>query len=245
MKSSPLTRKQREIQERQEKILDVSRTMLREGGYHGLNMDRIAAELEYSKGTIYGHFSCKEEIIIALAIQTMEKRMELFRRAALFRGSSRERMTAIGLAVELFVLLYPDHFMVERIIRTESIWLKTSEERRTATNHFENDCFGIVGGVVRDGITRGELVLPDGMSVEDLVFGLWALSHGAYTIMTTNDQLVVQGVREPLDATRRNYAMILDGAQWRPLSSEHDYAAVYRQIAQEIFPDECRRANRG
>src|SRR5690242_3515432 len=104
-----LTRKQREIQGREQRILDVARSMIVDDGYHGLSMDRIAEALEYSKGTIYQHFSCKEEILMALVNQTMERRLNMFRRAAAFRGRSRERLTAIGLAAELFFQLYPDH----------------------------------------------------------------------------------------------------------------------------------------
>src|SRR3984885_3865421 len=87
-----LTRKQREIQGREGRILEVARTMIVEDGYHGLSMDRIAEALEYSKGTIYQHFSCKEDILMALANQAIERRLEMFRRAAAFRGKSRERM---------------------------------------------------------------------------------------------------------------------------------------------------------
>ena len=125
---STLSRKQREIKEREQLILDTARPMLVREGYHGLSMDRIAEALEYSKGTIYKHFSCKEEIIIALAIETLEKRTEMFERASAFRGLPRERMAATGLAAELFVRLYPDHFSVEQIIRSTSIWEKTSEK---------------------------------------------------------------------------------------------------------------------
>ncbi|MCA9258394.1 MAG: helix-turn-helix transcriptional regulator, partial [Planctomycetales bacterium] len=77
-----LTRKQRELQEREARILEVSREVVVREGYHGLSMDRVAEALEYSKGTIYNHFSCKEDIILALAVQTTEKRTELFERAA-------------------------------------------------------------------------------------------------------------------------------------------------------------------
>ena len=122
------SRKQREIQEREERILEVSRPLLIEQGYHGLSMDRVAESLQYSKGTIYNHFGCKEEIIIALAVQTTEKRRGLFERAAAFRGGSRGRIHAIGMAAELFVRLYPDHFKLEHIVRSASVWEKTSEK---------------------------------------------------------------------------------------------------------------------
>ena len=81
-----LSRKQREVQGRQERILELARSMIVRDGYHGLSMDRIAEALEYSKGTIYQHFTCKEEILMALVNQTMERRLHLFQRAAAFRG---------------------------------------------------------------------------------------------------------------------------------------------------------------
>lgn len=87
---STLTRKQREIQEREQRILAVARTALLEQGYLGLSMDAIAAHLEYSKGTIYNHFPCKEEIIIALALETNDKRLGMFERAAAWPGLPRE-----------------------------------------------------------------------------------------------------------------------------------------------------------
>ena len=114
---STLTRKQREIQAREGRILEVARSMIVEQGYHGLSMDRIAGALEYSKGTIYQHFTCKEEILLAIVNQTMEKRQATFRRAATFRGRPRERMTAIGFAAELFFRLYPDHLHIENVLR--------------------------------------------------------------------------------------------------------------------------------
>ena len=82
-----LTRKQREVHDREGRILEVARSMIVDDGYHGLSMDRIAEVMEYSKGTIYQHFSCKEDILMALVNQTMERRLDLFRRAAAFRGS--------------------------------------------------------------------------------------------------------------------------------------------------------------
>ena len=84
--------KKREIIDREARIRQIARPMIIKNGYHGLNMDRIAEEMQLSKGTIYNHFSCKEEIIIALAIESAEKRREMFQQAAQFRGRSRFRI---------------------------------------------------------------------------------------------------------------------------------------------------------
>lgn len=236
-----LSRKQREIREREGRILAVARRMLDDGGYLGLSMDAIASELEYSKGTIYNHFGCKEEIIIALAIETMDKRTEMFERAASHNGLPRERLAGIGVAAELFVRLFPEHFRVEQLIRSASIWDKTSLKRRQLMHGCENRCMGIVAGIVRDGVAQQHLTLPEEMSPEDLVFGLWSLTFGAYSIIATSDALPEHGIRDPYLAVRRNINMVLDGYGWTPLSTDYDYMQLFEVLQSEVFPDECRR----
>lgn len=236
-----LTRKQREIRDREHRILEVARRMLVQGGYLGLSMDAIAAELEYSKGTIYNHFPCKEEIIIALSIQTMDKRTDMFQRAASQQSSPRERMSAIGAASELFVRLYPDHFGVEQLIRSASIWDKTSEKRQQTMHLAESRCMAIAAGIVRDGIARGDLELPENLAPEDLVFGLWSQTFGAYSIIATSDGLEAHGVLEPYRTIRLQINMTLDGFRWTPLSSEYNYMDLFERQMADIFPDEYRQ----
>ena len=238
-----LSRKQREIADREARILEVSRPMLVQEGYHGLSMEKVAAELEYSKGTIYNHFCCKEEIIIALAVQTTEKRTRMFARGAAFAGNGRERILAVSVAAELFVRLYPDHFLFEHVIRSGSIWEKTSESRRSVILGCEQRCMNIVSGILRDAVVSGELVMPEKMTPETLVFGLWSLTFGAYSIIATSDSLGDLGVSHPFVAVREHVMRLLDGYDWRPLSTVYDYEAVRHRIEDEVFADELNTAS--
>jgi len=233
-----LTRKQRERAEREQAILDVARQMLTEGGYLGLNMARIARELDYSNGTIYQHFPNKEDIILALTIETLEKRSDMFERASAFRGNSRERLMAIGYAAELFVRVFPDYFNVEQTVRSASIWEKTTESRRQLMQGCEARCMGIVSGIIRDGVAAGDLQLPGDLRPEEMVFGLWSMTFGGYSIIAANNNLVELGIRQPFGAIRRNTLLIVDGYGWRPLSHEYDANAIYQRIEQEVFPGE-------
>lgn len=239
---STVSRKQRELAHREHRILELAQQKLVAAGYLGLNMDAIAAELEYSKGTIYNHFACKEEIILALAIQTLEKRTEMFQRAAAYPGMPRERMAAIGVAAELFVRLYPNHFHVEQLIRSYSIWEKTSEQRRQLMLSCETRCMELVSSVVRDAIAAGHLQLPDSTTPEDLVFGLWSQTFGAYSIIATSESLTQLGISDPFVAARQAIKMALDGYGWYPLSSDYDYQRLLEELQSEVFPDECREA---
>lgn len=230
-----LTPKKREILERETRILEVARPMVVHEGYHRLNMDRIAEEVQYSKGTIYNHFSCKEEIIIALAIQNIAKRTELFQKAAQFKGCSRYRMIAIGEAAEKFVRDYPDYFQFEQILQLASVREKTSEKRQSVIRACELQCMSIVAGVVRDAIAAEDLVLPKAISPEKLVFGLWSLTSGAYSIIFNSDSLEQMGLDDPFATVRDHFAAILDGYQWAPLSREFDSDSVLERIRKEVF----------
>jgi AcrR family transcriptional regulator len=236
--SSTLTRKQREVKEREARILELARGMIVHDGYHGLSMDRIAEALEYSKGTIYQHFSCKEEILMALVNQAMERRLELFRRAAAFRGRSRERITAIGAACELFFQSDPDHVHVEHAIRITSIKEKASEQRRICLERCEASCSELVRGVIYDAVAAGDLELDGSFTVDQLAFGLWSITFGGYSIAATSPSLTSLGIHDPVLAIRNNCNRLLDGSGWKPLTKDLDLDALIARILNEIFAPE-------
>ena len=233
-----LSRKQREIQERHGLILDAARELLAERGYLGLTMDRVAGATEYSKGTIYQHFPNKEEILGELAIQTGDIRCALFQRAATFRGSSRERMTAVGAAAQLFMRLHPVHAQTEHVVKAASVRDKISPARQERLHACETRCMSVVSGIVRDGIAADDLTLPAGSSPEDVTFGLWALHVGTQGLVQAGVPLGSLGVHDPLHSLTCCAHLILDGLGWRPLLADHDYDAVRARVQETVFPTE-------
>lgn len=233
-----LTPKQQEIRAREAKILAVARPIVVHEGYHGLSMDRIAEEVQHSKGTIYNHFSCKEEIVIALAVQNVDKRMELFKKAAQFKGRPRFRMMAVVQAAEIFVRKYADFFHFERILELPSVLEKTSEKRQAIIRGCEMQCMSVVAGIARDAIAAEDLELPKSITPEKLVFGLWSLTTGAYSIMLSSESLTQMGLDDPYETVRDHTSALLDGFNWQPLSREYDAKKLLKKIQKEVFKDE-------
>lgn len=229
------TRKQREIRLREANILAVARDQILEGGYLGLNMDRIAAQIEYSKGTIYQHFRNKEEILLALVNEALDTRLRMFRAAAQVDGPARVRLATVGAAAEAFVEQFPYHFKVEQLVRASSIWEKTSPERRELMQHCERNCMGTVVEIVHDGVATGDLTLPEGISPEEVVFGLWSIYLGTQIITHSSDSLADIGISCPTSSLRKNQSKMLDGYDWRPLSSDFDYPAYSDRVKSEMF----------
>lgn len=233
-----LSPKKLQILEREAQILKAARPIVVREGYHGLNMDRIAEIVNYSKGTVYNHFSCKEEIIIALAIQNASKRVELFQKAAQFKGCPRFRILAIAEAAEKFVREYPDYFLFEQILQLASVREKTSEKRQAIVHGCEMQCMSVVAGVVRDAIAAEDLELPKRLSPEELVFGLWSLTSGAYSIVFTSDSLPQMGLDDPFETVRHHFSALLDGHDWAPLSDSYDAEKILKKIRSQVFGNE-------
>lgn len=240
-----LTRKQREKRDREEQFLEIARRILIAGGYHGLTMDRIADASEYSKGTIYHHFTCKEEVIIALARRALERRLNMMERGATFSGRPRERMVAIGEAVELFARLNAQDARIFQIINAEAIIQKASAESFSAMKNAVFRGFHIMVGVIRDAIACGDVTPPPGVRPEDMTFALWALTDGGYTAASGWIPFHEVGIGAPFATAMQNCHVLGDGYGWKPLSSEWDYEATLRRVRAELFPEESAKVYGG
>ncbi len=230
------------MRQREELILDVAARMLLDSGYVGLSMDRVAEATEYSKGTIYQHFTCKEDLIAGVLLRTIEVRGRLFARGATYRGRSRERLTGIGVADSLFYQLYPDHARIEQLTKVESIWDKASSERREKCHSGDSSCMAVVQGVIRDGIASGDLELQEGVTPDGLMFGLWSMSVGSRMIIVHGALMDKFGDTDPQLIIDQAYQHYLDGYGWRPLSTEWDYRQTISRIRDEVFGEDILRA---
>lgn len=235
-----MSRKQREIQEREQLLLRVARGMLVEQGYAGLSLDQLAQATEYSKGTIYQHFSTKEDLVTALAIESMERRVELFLRAEQFNGKSRERLLAIGVADEIFGRMDPHHYKSEFIIKLANLQERASAERRQALERLESSCFGCVLRIVQSGIDAGEL--PKNVRPTELVYSVITMALGTHMTMVNYCSMLNEfKITEPSRQLVANIHTLLDGYGWRPFQNEMDYFASYQRIAAEVFAPEIQQ----
>ncbi|MEM7293320.1 MAG: TetR/AcrR family transcriptional regulator [Pseudomonadota bacterium] len=233
-----LTRKQREIQQRRDLMLDIAERLIDEGGHQALSMDRIAELSEYSKGTVYQHFPNKEEVLIAICLRSMNILTDMFERANQFDGGPRDRMTAICVAHILYAKLNPLQFNILQTIKAGSVKEKIHQETREQHLQSERRCLSVLVGIIQDGVASGDLVLPEELSPVDVVFGLWASSYGSLVLQTYDIDFDEIGLPDPNKAMLRILRFTLDGMGWKPLSSESDLTALRTRIENEIFADE-------
>ena len=228
-------RKQSQIAEREAEILRVAGDILAAEGLHALTMDNVLARVTFSKGTLYNHFTCREDLIVAFYTKCFGDHVEFFERGALFRGRARERFLAAGLGHEVRSLLDPQPF---RLALTEDMLQAASSRWRDAFLNMHRDTMGIFVGIARDGIAAGDL--PESVTPEFVASAAWALSFGAEDLH--GNQLIYRNLPQEEFAPIRGRMMarLLDGCGWKPLSHEHDYDETRRRVLREVYGPEAR-----
>lgn len=230
------TRKQREIQQREQMLLGIARKMLIEQGFSNLSLDRLADATEYSKGTIYQHFSSKEDLVAALAVQSCEKRVDLFSRAVRYPGTCRERVIALLAADEFFAEQHAHYFKCEMIIRMANLDEKASPERRERLEELEQRLLNAVLDPIRKAVDCGDLPLSAEWTPEKILFALFSLAMGGH-IAVLNYTTVMKkiGVTARSPHLFNSVNVFLDGLNWKPLSSQFDYASTANSVVQEVL----------
>jgi len=93
--TAPRTLKEKQRQERKALILQAAEEVLMEKGYHETSSDEIAARVGIAKGTVYLHFASKEDLVIALFAQDLEKFQQLVGSTVASELTARAKMEAI------------------------------------------------------------------------------------------------------------------------------------------------------
>jgi len=208
-----LTRKQREIAERHNHFLTIARELLRDEGFHQLSMDRVAELAEYSKGTVYQHFNCKEEMVGQLCINAMQRLQALGLRAQHYPGSHRERLLAFFIANDVFQQMEQDAVCNMQTYQHDQIISKVSDGTRERHGELMFGIFSLVKSIIEDAMRDGDLPKTD-ISAEDMVFGFWSLNHGAQALRSNQFPLEDMGISEPGAAIMTMLQSLLDGLGW-------------------------------
>ena len=232
-------RKQRQLAEREQVFLDRAWEMIQRDGLLNLQMARLAAESDYAVGTLYQHFSSKEDLLVALAARRTGERIELFRRAAAWQAPSRSRMFAIVIADLLFAQRSPDFIRLSQYVSTHAVWAAASPQRRQAALEGSRPLGDAVQQIIGDAIAAGD-VGNHGLTARELCGGLWAMCVGMHTLVCADGMLESECMPRPYQLLQHQSHALLNGLGWLPLMSLDDAAAqqqLLEQIMRELYPE--------
>lgn len=240
-----LTRKQREVAQRQNLFLETARRILLESGYAGLTMERVAEAAEYSKGTVYNHFRCKEEVVAELGCRVLHGKAVFAERGAASKGETRERLVAVGEAATLFSRLYPEDIRIMQILQSQVLMRKVPQKLRERIRAQDRRALNAVAEVVRDAVKKGNL--PEdrfaGPPGDELAFGICCVIDGGHSKIARYTPAEDSAVADPHRAVARTLDLLADGCGWRLLSRECNYDEVRERVRSTVFHEELRRLN--
>ncbi|MBM3822650.1 MAG: TetR/AcrR family transcriptional regulator [Verrucomicrobia bacterium] len=233
--SATKQRKDRERAQREDLMVEQASRLLARDGFQDLNLDELAGQIEYSKGTIYLHFETKEDLVLAVATRALRERADLFEKASTFTGRTRERMRAIGFACCQFAVAHRDFFHVELMLRSNSFWGRASEGRKRLHAVQAGRLFQIVSSIVNEAVRLEDL--PPRASPQEVTFSLISVTMGSHIAAMEPDIQMICSIKDPIAAVRRNQDLVCDGWGWKPLLKDWDYASTDRRIKAQVFPE--------
>lgn len=231
---------QTEIKQREAAIRSAARTVLLERGYFGLTMERVAAASECPKGTMYQHFGCKEDLLVALSVECAGARLDMMERAAAHSCPSRERVVGLGEAVGLYTRLHPEDSRILHMA-TGPIREKASPQRLSELVQIEDREVALLHEILEDAVKEGNLEPLHDEMLKEMAFGIWALVDGAFTLIESNSPRQVLGIDSPFSNLFRVFGVLADGYGWRPLFHELDWEESLARIRKAVFPEEAQQ----
>ncbi len=234
-------RKQRQLAEREKQFLDASRELIAANGLLNLQVSKVAEKCEYAVGTLYQHFSSKEDLLLTLTTVQAQDHVELFQRVAQWDAGSRDRMFAIAVADTIFVRRHPEHFRIAQYALCEVVWRAASQERRQDFLEAGREVGEIVVSIVNDAVRVGDLSLND-MTPDQVCTGFWALANGTHNLVHAEGVLDMFSGGDPYRLMCRHVQFMLNGLGWKPWVDPNDEAAIeqlIRRINDEVFHDLC------
>jgi AcrR family transcriptional regulator len=227
------------FKDRELKIINSAVQLIQKNGIENLTMDKVVAQVPFSKGTVYKHFIGKEDLLLATSNYAIELLADLFHRAYQFNGCARSKMLLLNFSYLIYAMLYPALFQTVLCAKSPSVVGKSSERHINEGELLEIKLMTSIHGIVEEGINDNSLTIPLNMDVQQLCFSNWSMAYGAITLLSGEvDQcsgrtsLIVE--RELFNLSN----MLFDGMEWKPLTKDRSHHTILKAALAELFPEE-------
>ena len=201
--------RQHQFKTREENILAMAEQLLLESGDGDITLDSLADQLDLAKGTLYKHFSSKDELYLRIIIRYEEQ---------LFLINNIDDGAAAGVSRVIFQqLLNPQKAML----------LNQIEERLAASVTGLNRLFGELYDIRRKRMRRLLDIVSaylkeqqSSMSARDYLSSIWALGQGGAGLLNSSFYQRYLGRRDTLRMAFVQH--MLDLPKLYPLGSDGD-----------------------
>jgi len=227
------------LKERELLIIENAVLLIQKNGVENLTMDKVVAQVPFSKGTVYKHFIGKEDLLLAISNYSIEVLGDLFYRAYQFKGCARSRMLLLNFSYLIYAILYPALFQCVMCSKSPNVAGKSSEKHIAEGERLEVKLMTSIHGIVEDGLNDSSLALPMNMDIQQICFSNWSMSYGVITLLSGEVEQCSGRTNLIVERELFNQSNLLhDGMAWAPLTKDKNHGRELERALSELFPHE-------
>ncbi|MFT7373514.1 MAG: AcrR family transcriptional regulator [Oleiphilaceae bacterium] len=179
----PMSHKQREFARREQEILSAAISLFEDPHWETVTVENISKKAEIGKGTVYKHFTSKDDIYAGISINFMKRILSAYRindeRPKIIDGIKE----LISTSFDMF-LNNPAEARVSFYCKRGDFRERLTPELRAEFEAIDNQFSNYVGTILQKGINQG--LFPN-RPVEHLMMGLEATFDGAMGTIWNGD----------------------------------------------------------
>ncbi|MFG2648489.1 TetR/AcrR family transcriptional regulator [Streptomyces sp. NPDC048436] len=148
-------RKAQEVADRDQMLVHVALGMICTDGFHNLTLGKLAQQAGYSKGTVYNHFTCREDLLIELSAESARRQLRYFQAIADLPWDGVRSVYGMALAYMEHAVVAPELFECSITARTDAVCRIASEQRLARRDLVESQMSQVVGYAVERSLAEG------------------------------------------------------------------------------------------
>lgn len=191
--------------QRDQLILDTALALLDEEGLAGISMQVIAERTDYSKGTIYQHYQCKEDVIAKLVIQCGHNLVGAIDSVIKDSHSLRLNVFLVSAAFFINAKQQPQVAALVSQVKAPEFQSKVSQTHQEELSGIDNRILNQVINL----FSESQEVPKE--KVRTAAFGWWAMKWGVQDVLTNNWELSKLGFDHPIVFFADSLNVFLDG----------------------------------
>ena len=182
------------------KIFETSMKLFAEKGYDGTSIEEITAEVGVAKGTLYYHFSSKEEIFNFLISEGMNLLKNSIKIKIDKQSKYIDKLRAIVL-IQIKIIVKYENFMT--IVLSE-VW--GNSPRSKTCKKYLDEYLDIVRNIIKEGIKNNEIKQYNEDILTSEIFGLACTS----LLEKKNGDIIIENLYKDID---RSFIQNLKGGK--------------------------------
>jgi hypothetical protein len=166
----------------------------------------------------------------------MHSMMKLFVRAADINGTAREKMTAVGFAYMVSVLMSPQHFTLVMNAKTE-LFEAASIRRQEEHDDIDGKLLNVICEIIQGAVSSKELALDGHDEIQKISFSLWSMAFGTISLLLNGEKACSTTTGLMLeDRVIANGNIVMNGWNWAEPKRDQD--ELVRLLKSDVFARE-------